>query len=90
MMSPLHDHPTSLDRPPSFDSQIDHDDCRRCGGFLVAEPCLDFYNDGGACRCEVRRCVQCGDVVDDVILRNRCRVQSADAAPDLVMVGAEG
>jgi hypothetical protein len=36
--------------------------CSRCRGFIVVEPCYDF---------RVQRCVQCGDRVDPVILRNR-------------------
>jgi len=36
--------------------------CSRCGGFMVTEPCYDF---------RVQRCVQCGDLVDPVVLRNR-------------------
>jgi hypothetical protein len=36
--------------------------CSRCGGFTVVEPCYDF---------RVQRCVQCGDLVDPVILQNR-------------------
>jgi hypothetical protein len=36
--------------------------CSRCGGFIVVEPCFDS---------RVQRCVQCGDLVDPVILQNR-------------------
>lgn len=46
-------------------------DCQRCGGLLVparmdspAETLLEQYISG-------LRCVQCGDVVDHIILRNR-------------------
>ena len=42
--------------------------CGRCGGLMVEEPCVDF---------SVRRCVQCGDVVDPVILDNRRRTQGS-------------
>jgi ribosomal protein L37E len=37
-------------------------ECPRCGGFMVIEPCFDF---------RVQRCVQCGNLVDPVILQNR-------------------
>ena len=45
--------------------------CTRCGGLMVSEASIDLWSvasklDGGA-----RRCVQCGDVIDGVILRNR-------------------
>lgn len=51
--------------------------CPRCGGLLVAEPALDFAMErldgqtptvGDA---PAKRCVQCGEVIDAVILRNR-------------------
>lgn len=39
--------------------------CLRCSGFMVLEPCFDFL---------AWRCVQCGDVIDPVILQNRQRL----------------
>jgi len=45
--------------------------CLRCGGLLVAEPCTDLWDDGK--NLAVRRCVQCGGLVDQVILQNRQR-----------------
>jgi hypothetical protein len=38
--------------------------CSRCGGLMVIEPQVDL---------PVRRCVQCGDCIDPVILQNRQR-----------------
>ena len=45
--------------------------CLRCGGLLVAEPGTDFWDNGQ--NLAVRRCVQCGALVDQVILQNRQR-----------------
>jgi hypothetical protein len=47
------------------------DACRRCGGLLVDEHCMN--GDGGKTEKEywAKRCVQCGDVIDEIILRNR-------------------
>ena len=45
--------------------------CSRCGGLLVAEPGTDFWDDDE--NLAVRRCVQCGELVDQVILQNRQR-----------------
>lgn len=39
--------------------------CIRCGGFLVRDGSLSLFN------CTANRCVQCGDVVDAVILSHR-------------------
>ncbi len=36
--------------------------CLRCSGLMVVESCVDF---------PVWRCVQCGEIVDPVILHNR-------------------
>ena len=44
--------------------------CLRCGGLMVIEPCFDF---------PASRCVQCGEVIDTVILRNRRRIGRDDS-----------
>lgn len=47
--------------------------CRRCGGFLVDEDCmeLDIGERRGGAGCWAMRCVQCGDMIDETILCNR-------------------
>ena len=45
--------------------------CRRCGGLMVGEFCMDLPNGTGELEFLASRCVQCGDVVDPVILKNR-------------------
>ena len=47
----------------------DRDRCSRCNGLMVAEWCDDLSDY------RVQRCVQCGEVVDPVILRNRRALQ---------------
>ena len=49
--------------------------CWRCRGLMVVESCFDFASDTGQLDCLTRRCVQCGEVIDPVILQNR-RLQS--------------
>ena len=41
------------------------DRCPRCSGLMVAEWCQDLSDHSA------QRCVQCGEVVDPVILQNR-------------------
>ena len=41
------------------------DRCPRCSGLMVAEWCEDLSNY------TAQRCVQCGEIVDPVILHNR-------------------
>ena len=45
--------------------------CTRCGGLLVEEYCMDLSNSEHATAAQ--RCVQCGELVDPVILANRTR-----------------
>jgi hypothetical protein len=46
--------------------------CLRCGGLMVKEFSLDLLNSSSELECATKRCVQCGDILDPVILRNRC------------------
>ena len=43
----------------------DTDRCPRCSGLMVAEWCQDLSDY------HAQRCVQCGEVIDPVILQNR-------------------
>ena len=45
--------------------------CRRCGGMMVDEHCTDIGEEGSRNKFWGMRCIQCGDVIDDTILRNR-------------------
>jgi len=45
--------------------------CHRCGGMLVDEHCMDIGEEGSGHRFWGMRCLQCGDVIDETILRNR-------------------
>jgi hypothetical protein len=46
------------------------DHCPRCSGFMVAEWCEDLS------AYTALRCVQCGEVIDPVILHNRGALQA--------------
>ena len=53
-------------------SAVQHEStCTRCGGLMVQDFCLDVLGSIGEGECAETRCVQCGEVVDPVILRNR-------------------
>ena len=45
--------------------------CFRCTGLMVAEESFDSMVDHSRADFLVRRCVQCGEVIDPVILQNR-------------------
>jgi RNase P subunit RPR2 len=55
----------------AFSSARLHSSCLRCGGFIVKELSADLLNSAGELECVTTRCVQCGDILDPVILRNR-------------------
>lgn len=53
-------------------SAVQHESiCSRCGGLMVQDFCLDILGNIGESEFIAKRCVQCGEVVDPVILRNR-------------------
>jgi hypothetical protein len=53
-------------------SAVKHESmCTRCGGLMVQDFCLDVLGNIGESEFAAKRCVQCGEVVDSVILRNR-------------------
>ncbi|MGC4096001.1 MAG: hypothetical protein QM706_02705 [Nitrospira sp.] len=48
--------------------------CARCHGLMVMEQGFDSLFGASEAATSLRRCVQCGEVIDPVILQNR-RVQ---------------
>lgn len=56
-----------------LDVVLSNDRCNRCGGLLVGEHCTDLLDTTGQMDFPALRCVQCGEVVDVVILLNRLR-----------------
>lgn len=57
--------------------------CERCSGYMEHEMCIDLESDSGFCTFWVLRCLQCGDMVDETILRNRSLTN-----PEAVLVAA--
>ena len=51
--------------------------CSRCGGLMVSDFCMDLLNSTGELEFAAKRCVQCGEVVDSIILLNRHRRYSS-------------
>ena len=46
----------------------------RCGGLLIKGHCLDVANPEGELWITTKHCVQCGNVIDPVILKNQKEV----------------
>jgi hypothetical protein len=55
--------------------------CTRCGGLMVDDFCMDVLGNIGEAEVAAKRCVQCGEVVDPVILRNRGNRHEAMTVP---------
>jgi hypothetical protein len=45
--------------------------CRRCQGYMARDHFLDLQESGGEWWLEGWRCINCGDVFDPVLERNR-------------------
>lgn len=60
-----------IKRQSALSSVLLHSSCLRCGGFMVKDLSMDLLNSTGELECVTTRCVQCGDILDSVILQNR-------------------
>jgi hypothetical protein len=58
---------TPCDADPNF--RIETTRCCRCGGLMKPEPVFDLVEN--EIEFMAARCIQCGELVDPVILRNR-------------------
>ena len=45
--------------------------CPRCQGFMAPESCFNLNYDAGEMEILAWRCLQCGELIDPVILQNR-------------------
>ncbi len=50
----------------------------RCGGMLVDDRCYDLTSSG-IFKIATKRCIQCGDVIDPVILQHRRHSRLSEA-----------
>ena len=55
--------------------------CIRCGGLMVTDFCMDLLFCIGETEFAAQRCVQCGEIVDPVIIRNRGITENPKAHP---------
>lgn len=70
----------------SIGSRVDSGRCTRCGGLMVAERYIDLLDDTGQLEFTGERCISCGEVVDQTILRNRLVNQARTARVQLAQV----
>ncbi len=77
----------------SAESQVSSQRCFRCGGLLVRESLFDLFDHAGQMWYWALRCVQCGNVVDSLILKHRTSADRQDpqpAAPTPLVMGPDG
>lgn len=60
-----------LETRAEFSMVTQRSTCSRCSGLMVSDFCMDLLNSTGELEFAAKRCVQCGEVVDAVIQRNR-------------------
>lgn len=60
--------------------------CIRCGGLMVADRYIDLLDDTGKLEFTADRCIQCGEVVDQTILKNRMANRARTAPASLAKV----
>ncbi|MFO0698330.1 MAG: hypothetical protein U0236_03810 [Nitrospira sp.] len=57
-------------------------DCQRCRGLMVAEHFEDLFEAGDLFHATYRRCVNCGELYDEVMLSHRKRQQDHRSTQD--------
>ncbi len=62
---------TTAPTPATKMESTPEDTCTRCGGFMVSHWCMNVNYDAGGMEILTKRCLQCGEVIDPVILENR-------------------
>lgn len=50
--------------------------CHRCHGMMAPESCINVHSDAGEVELLTWRCLQCGELIDPVILQNRANPPS--------------
>ena len=80
------DHAQSAARVLKIGDRMDPAPCTRCGGLMVADRYIDLLDDTGQLEFTADRCIQCGEVVDQIILRNRMANQARTVRASLAQV----
>jgi len=50
--------------------------CQRCKGHMIRDSFVDLRDDTGHLHCEGWRCINCGEVIDPVVLTHRIKAPS--------------
>jgi ribosomal protein S27AE len=80
-----HTKKTSFKQNDAINTLMDQSNCGRCGGLMVDVQCLDIEDPSGQLWFDAKHCVQCGNVIDPLILKNQSvghrQIQGQDRIP---------
>jgi len=62
--------------------------CLRCGGLMSCDWFTGGVGTDIAAASKTWRCVNCGEIIDDVILHNRLKTRSAERHPEPAAAGS--
>ena len=60
-----------VDSAADYMRHLNEKKCRRCGGLMIVDHCMDLDDETGQIVIGIRKCLQCGEVIDPTILKNR-------------------
>ena len=83
MNSSMLAEPAGVTTSPYFQQK-----CATCSGHMNRVICTDIQSDNVGINFWAFRCVQCGDIIDEVILRNRSRTVVSRPTPTMLAVEA--
>ena len=63
--------------------------CTRCRGYLASEVCIDLESDNGKSVFRALRCVQCGDIVEELPLSQSTVSQHLKELKDAGLIKGE-
>lgn len=69
-----HKH-ASLKNSEAISARMNQPTCGRCGGLMVDVQCLDIEDPSGQLWFDAKHCIQCGNLIDPLILKNQGVVQ---------------
>ncbi len=71
----INTEPISMDS--KFITSTTKERCYRCDGLMVTDHCLDLSSDTREVEIVVSRCIQCGEMIDPTIIKNRYSFRSS-------------
>jgi hypothetical protein len=71
MQNTLQHKNSSFKNSDDITTLMNQSTCERCGGLMVDIQCLDIDDPSGQLWFDAKHCVQCGNLIDPLILKNQ-------------------